>query len=61
MVKDLLPVREMQGAGVRSLGQEDSLEEEMATSSRTRARRIPWTEEPGRLVHRVAKSQARLK
>ena len=32
-----------------SLGQEDSLEEEMATRSRIRAWKIPWTEEPGGL------------
>ena len=34
---------------VRSLGQEDSLEKEMATHSSTLAWRIPWIEEPGRL------------
>ena len=28
---------------------EDSMEEEMATHSSIFARRIPWTEEPGRL------------
>ena len=33
----------------RSLGQEDSLEKEMATHSSIRALKIPWTEEPGRL------------
>ena len=32
-----------------SLGQEDSLEKEMATLSSTLAREIPWTEEPGQL------------
>jgi len=31
------------------LGQEDSLEEDMATHSSIFAWRIPWTEEPGRL------------
>ena len=31
------------------LGQEDSLEEEMATHSSILAWRIPWTEEPGGL------------
>ena len=31
------------------LGQEDSLEKEMATHSSILAWRIPWTEEPGRL------------
>ena len=39
----------MQETGVRFLGQEDPLEEEMATHSSILAWRIPWTEEPGRL------------
>ena len=34
---------------VRSLGQEDPLEEGMATHSSVLALRIPWTEEPGGL------------
>ena len=34
---------------VRSLSQEDSLEEEMATHPSILAWRIPWTGEPGRL------------
>ena len=34
---------------VRSMGQEDPLEEEMATHSSNLAWKIPWTEEPGRL------------
>ena len=34
---------------VRSLGQENPLEEEMATHSSTLAWKIPWTEEPGGL------------
>ena len=34
---------------VRSLGQEDPLEEGMATYSNILAWRIPWTEEPGAL------------
>ena len=34
---------------VLSLGQEDPLEEEMATCFSSLARKIPWTEEPGRL------------
>jgi len=33
---------------VQSLGQEDSLEKEMATQYSTLAWKIPWTEEPGR-------------
>ena len=34
---------------VRSLGQEDPLEKEMATHSSILAWKIPWREEPGRL------------
>ena len=34
---------------VRSLGQENPMEKEMATHSRTLVWKIPWTEEPGRL------------
>ena len=41
----------------RSLGQEDSLQEEMATHSSILAWKIPWTEKPGELVHEVAKNQ----
>ena len=36
-------------AHVLSLGQEDSLEKEMATHFSILACRIPWTEEPGGL------------
>ena len=39
----------MQETWVQSLGQEDLLEEEMATHSGILAWKIPWTEEPGRL------------
>ena len=45
MVKNLPAKQEM----VQSLGQEDSLEEEMATISSILAWEIPWTEEPGGL------------
>ena len=38
----------MQEMPVPSLGQEDPLEEGMATQSNILAWRIPWTEEPGR-------------
>ena len=34
---------------VRSLGQDDPLEKEMATHSSILAWKIPWTEEPGGL------------
>ena len=39
----------MQKTQVRSLDQEDPLEEEMATHSNNPAWKIPWTEEPGGL------------
>ena len=42
-------MQEMQQMQVWSLGQEDPLEEEMATYSSILAWEIPWTEEPGRL------------
>jgi len=42
---------------VQSLGWEDPLTEEMATHSSVLAWKIPWTEKPGRLVHRVVRSQ----
>ena len=45
-VKDL-PA--MQETWVQSLGQEDPLDEGMASHSRIVAWRIPWTEEPGGL------------
>ena len=40
----------MQETQVQSLVREDSLEKEMATHSSILAWRIPWTEEPGRLL-----------
>ena len=42
-------MQETQEIQVRSLGQEDPLEEEMAIYSSILAWNIPWTEEPGRL------------
>ena len=48
-VKNLPAGQEMQVTQVQSLGQEDPLEEGMATCSSVLARRIPWTEERGRL------------
>ena len=46
VVKNLLAMWETH---VRSLGQKDPLEKELATHSGVLAWRIPWTEEPGRL------------
>ena len=42
-------MQETEETHVRSLGQEDPLEEEMATHSTILAWRIPWTEETGGL------------
>ena len=42
-------MQETQETQVQSLGQEDPLEEEMATPSSILAWEIPWTEEPGGL------------
>ena len=46
-VKNLPAVQEMYKMPVRTLGHEDSLEEEMATHSSILAWKIPWTQEPG--------------
>ena len=48
----------MQKTWVRSLGQEDPLEEGMAAHSSILAWRIPWTEEPG--GHKVSNVTERL-
>ena len=53
----------MQETWVRSLGQENPLEKEMATHSSILAWETPWTEEPGgcAVVHGVAKSRKLLR
>ena len=51
----------MQETRVPSLGQEDPLEKEMATYSIIPAWRIPWTEEPGRLLFIESQSRTWLK
>ena len=48
-IKNLPAMQELQETQVLSLGQEDPLEEGMATHSSILAWRIPWTEDPGRL------------
>ena len=51
----------MKETWVQPLGQEDSLEKGTATYfSIILAWRIPWTKEPGGLVHGVANSRTRL-
>ena len=47
VVKNLPAMQETLETWVQSLGQEDSLEKEMATHSSILAWRIPWTEVPG--------------
>ena len=42
-------MQETRETKILSLGQEDPLEEEMATHSSILAWKIPWTEEPGGL------------
>ena len=57
VVKNLLPIQETQETQVKSLGQEDPLEEGMTTHSSILAWRTPGTEAPGGLpsmgLHRV--------
>ena len=48
-VKNLPAMQETQEMSVQSLGQEDPLEEDMATHSSILTWRIPWTEESGGL------------
>ena len=48
-VKNPPAMQELQEMKFQSLGQEDPLEEAMATHSSILAWRIPWTEEPGGL------------
>ena len=57
MVKNLPAMQETR---VRSLGQKDPLEKEMATHSSILAWRIPRTEEPGGLQSRGSQSRTRL-
>ena len=49
MVKNPPAMQESQETWIRALGQEDPLEEEIATHSNILAWRIPGTEEPGGL------------
>ena len=52
-VKCLSTMRE---TWVQSLGQEDLLEKEMQPTPVFLPGKIPWTEDPSGLVHRLAKS-----
>ena len=57
MVKNL-PA--MQETWVQSMGQEDPLEEKMATHSRILVWKIPWTEKPGELQSMRLQSRTQL-
>ena len=59
MVKNL-PMQDLQGIQIRSLGREGPLEEEMATHSSILALKNAWTEEPGRLQFMGLQSQTQL-
>ena len=56
-IRNLLAMQETQKMQVQSIGQEDTLGQEVVTHSSALAWKIPWTEEPGRLyspcVYRV--------
>ena len=54
MVKSLPAIQE---TWVQSLDWKDPLEKRIATHSSILACRIPWMEEPGRLVYGITKSQ----
>ena len=56
-VKNPPAVQETQETWVRSLGQEDPVEEAMTTLSSILAGKISWTEEPGRLQFMGLQSQ----
>ena len=48
-IKNLSAMQEIEEMQIQSLGQEDPLEEDIATHSSILAWRIPWTEDPGGL------------
>ena len=60
VAKRLKRLPEIQETWVRSLGQEDPLEKEIATHFSILAWRIPWTEEPGGLQSTGLQSGTRL-
>ena len=56
-VKNMPAMQKTQEMWVQALGQDDTLEEEMATHSSILALKIPWTEEPSGLQSKVLQSQ----
>ena len=61
MVKNLPVMQETEETQVQSMGQEDPLEEEMATHCSIVAWRILWSQEPGELHSQVTQSRIQLK
>ena len=57
VIKNLSAIQETQGRQLRSLGQEDPLQEEMTTRSSVLTWKIQWTEEPGGLQWGFRKSE----
>ena len=53
-------MQETQETRVQFLSQEDPLEKEMATHSHILDRKIPWTEDPGRLQSMGSQSLTQL-
>ena len=60
LVKNPPAIQETQEMLVRSLGQEEPLEEGMAIHFSVTAWRIPGTEEPGRLQCKISQSWTQL-
>ena len=56
VVRNHLPMQETQEKWVQSLGQEDPLEQEIATHSSILTWKIPWMEGPGRLQSMESRS-----
>ena len=59
VVKNLPALQETEETLVRSLGQEDPLEEEMATLSSILAGKIPWTENPMGQMDKIPRATVR--
>ena len=56
-VKNMPAMKKTQEMWVQALGQNDTLEEEMATHSSILVLKIPWTQEPSGLQSKVLQSQ----
>ena len=56
-VKNMPAMKKTQEMWVQALGQNDTLEEEMATHSSILVLKIPWTQEPSGLQSKVLQSR----